>query len=351
VRELAPHVFGAVVRRFRDFAACEDAVQEALIAAVAAWPRDGLPENPRAWLLRVGARRMTDHVRVEERADSVDLLFMCCHPTQSPSSATALTLCVVGGLTTAEIPRGFLVPEATVAQQISWAKQTIKTSGLPFEVPGAAERAARLAPSTPGPRRRRGGRAPRAHAPDRRAVRRAPARPARSSRSTSRTDPSATDAIAEGVALLTAILPRGQVGPYQLQAAIAAVHDEAPSADETDWPQILGVTASYCPPIRASRSHRLDAVRAHLLERSGDRAGAIRSFQRGGAQDQHRGAELPLDQRGPAARGACVAARHGELAGSIPCASVLSSLSSPRSPPALPKRCHSAASRGTAQLP
>ena len=186
LRELAPQVLGAVIRRFRDFAASEDAVQEAFIAAAAQWPRDGLPDNPRGWLIQVASRRMTDHVRselarrrreavvAEEAELSVDapdsagsdiasslgapgatdpvgeddtlvLLFMCCHPALTQASAIALTLRAVGGLTTAEIASAFLVPEATMAQRISRAKQSIKTSGVPFSLPSPEERAQRLA--------------------------------------------------------------------------------------------------------------------------------------------------------------------------------------------------------------
>src|SRR4051812_41961935 len=165
LREVAPQVLGVIVRRYRDFAACEDAVQEAFIAAAAQWPREGMPDNPRAWLIQVASRRITDHVRAEvarrqrealvvslvppdeqialaadtdgatERDDTLDLLFMCCHPALSPASAIALTLRAVGGLTSAEIARAFLVPEATMAQRISRAKQSIKAAGTGFEMP------------------------------------------------------------------------------------------------------------------------------------------------------------------------------------------------------------------------
>jgi RNA polymerase sigma factor (sigma-70 family) len=171
LRELTPQVLGLVVRRFRDFDAAEDAVQEASIAAVMQWPRDGVPDNPRAWLTQVAFRKMTDRIRSESarrrretevsggggacvrdrlrcRApvedDALVLLFMCCHPALTPSSAIALTLRAVGGLTTAEIAKAFLVPEATMAQRISRAKQTIKASGIPFQMPHAQERAVRL---------------------------------------------------------------------------------------------------------------------------------------------------------------------------------------------------------------
>ena len=173
LRELAPQVLGAVIRRFRDFAAAEDAVQEALVAAAVQWPRDGRPENPRGWLIQVASRRMTDHLRSEaarrrretaaaaqlepvapavdlaignepDQDDTLILLFMCCHPALTPSSAIALTLRAVGGLTTAEIANAFLVPEATMAQRISRAKQSIKASGVPFRLPTSQERVERL---------------------------------------------------------------------------------------------------------------------------------------------------------------------------------------------------------------
>jgi RNA polymerase sigma factor (sigma-70 family) len=165
LRELAPQVLGSVARRFRDFAAAEDAVQEALLAAALQWPQDGLPDNPRGWLIQVASRRMTDHLRSEEarrrresevalearelapapdvapatgQDDTLTLFFMCCHPSLTPSSAIALTLRAVGGLTTAEIASAFLVPEATMAQRISRAKASIKASGVPFQMPRAA---------------------------------------------------------------------------------------------------------------------------------------------------------------------------------------------------------------------
>src|SRR5262245_42781160 len=174
LRELAPQVLGAVLRRYQDFAAAEDAVQEALLAAAVEWPRDGRPDNPRGWLVQVAVRRLTDHHRSEharrrreeqvaeeaerehqspdpdfeakgmDREDTLILLFMCCHPALTPPSAIALTLRAVGGLTTAEIARAFLVPEATMAQRISRAKQAIASSGVPFALPSPAERAQRL---------------------------------------------------------------------------------------------------------------------------------------------------------------------------------------------------------------
>ncbi len=381
LRDLAPRVLGAVIRRFRDFAASEDAVQEALIAAATQWPREGLPENPRAWLIQVASRRIADHVRAEaarrhreaivvslvppeeqlalaadeegatERDDTLDLLFMCCHPALSPASAIALTLRAVGGLTTFEIAKAFLVPEATMAQRISRAKQSIKASGIPFQRPTDEERAERLGAvmhvlylifsegytATSGPELHRDDLSREALRLTRMLHRLVPDNGEAAgllalmlltdARRTARTGPSGElipldqqdrtlwdrGAIAEGVALLTATLPRGEVGPYQLQAAIAAVHDEAASAEETDWAEILGLygllqrmsdnpmvtlnhaiaTAMVHGPAagierldalaedpRLKEHHRLDAVRAHLLERAGDREGAITHYRR-----------------------------------------------------------------------
>src|SRR6187399_518730 len=149
MRELTPQVLGAVIRRYRDFAASEDAVQEALLAAAQQWPRDGVPDNPRGWLIQVAARRMVDHVRSEsarrQREDeTLTLLFMCCHPALTNASAVALTLRAVGGLTTSEIASAFLVPEATMAQRISRAKQKILESGASFSLPDPEDRARRL---------------------------------------------------------------------------------------------------------------------------------------------------------------------------------------------------------------
>ena len=171
LRELAPQVLGSVIRRFHDFAAAEDAVQEAMLAAVMQWPRQGVPENPLGWLIQVAVRRMTDYLRGEgarrrreaqvapepesvalppelepqtEQDDTLTLFFMCCHPSLTPSSAIALTLRGVGGLTTTEIASAFLVPETTMAQRISRAKHSIKASGVPFRLPSNEERAQRL---------------------------------------------------------------------------------------------------------------------------------------------------------------------------------------------------------------
>jgi RNA polymerase sigma factor (sigma-70 family) len=378
LRELTPQVLGTVVRRFRDFAAAEDAVQEALLAAATQWPDHGLPDNPRAWLTQVALRRMTDQIRSEsarrrregemaleasrapeatttidaaaEEDDTLVLLFMCCHPALTLSSAIALTLRAVGGLTTAEIAKAFLVPEATMAQRISRAKQSIKDSGIPFELPTKEERAQRLRAalhvlylvfnegytSSAGPQLQRVE------------LSREAIRLARSLRNLLSDDAEVagllalmllTDArrfarsnnegdliplpqqdralwdrqqITEGVALISATLPKGSVGPYQLQAAIAAVHDEAARAEDTDWPQILALydllrLMTDNPMVELNRAiaaamvhgptkglelvdalkadarvadhHRWHAVRAHLLEMAGDHDGAIKHFR------------------------------------------------------------------------
>jgi RNA polymerase sigma factor (sigma-70 family) len=372
-RELAPQVLGAVIRRFRDFATAEDAVQDALVAAAIQWPRDGFPDNPRAWLIQVASRRMTDHVRselarrrretaaameletrapeagIETEADGDDtliLLFMCCHPALTPSSAIALTLRAVGGLTTAEIANAFLVPEATMAQRISRAKQSVKASGVPFRLPTGQERAQRLRSvlhvlylifnegyiSSVGEQLQRLElsreairltRAVRNLLPDdgevagllalmlltdaRRAARSGPDGELIPLTKQDRTLWDQME-ISEGIALLTATLPKGSIGAYQLQAAIAAVHDEAAQAGDTDWPQILALydllkRMSDNPMVslnhaiaaamvhgpsaglellnaldadgRLTGHHRLDAVRAHLLELAGDHQAAI----------------------------------------------------------------------------
>ena len=379
LRELAPQVLGAVVRRFRDFAASEDAVQDALLAAAVQWPREGLPDNPRGWLIHVAARRMTDHIRSElsrrrreevagpsetgtvldeysavggiegDQDDTLILLFMCCHPALTRPSAIALTLRAVGGLTTTEIANAFLVPEATMAQRISRAKQQIRSSGLPFVMPSNQERAERLGAvlhvlylifnegytSSSGPHLRRADLSDEAIRltrlvntllPDdgevagllalmlltdaRRAAR---SGPEGELIPLDKQDRALWDraGISEGVALISRTLSRGSVGVYQLQAAIAAVHDEAARAEETDWPQILALYSvlrriSANPMIdlnhaiaaamvhgaaeglnllerldqdqRLAKHYRLHAVRAHLLEMAGDRAAAISHY-------------------------------------------------------------------------
>jgi RNA polymerase sigma factor (sigma-70 family) len=382
LRDLAPQVLGAIIRRFRDFAAAEDAVQEALLAAATQWPREGLPGNPRAWLIQVASRRMTDHLRSEmarrrretaasaklenlapapdtpiepDQDDTLVLLFMCCHPALTSSSAIALTLRAVGGLTTAEIASAFLVPEATMAQRISRAKQSIKASGIPFSLPTSEEQAHRRSAvlhvlylifnegytSSSGPHLQRIElsceairltRAVHLLLPDdgeiagllalmlltdaRRAARTGPHGELIPLTKQNRAlwDPKQ---IAEGVALLTATLSKGSIGAYQLQAAIAAVHDEAPRAEDTDWPQILALydllkRMSDNPMVMLNHAiaaamvhgpsaglelldaldadgrlrghHRLDAVRAHLLELAGDHSRAIAHYQTAAAR-------------------------------------------------------------------
>ena len=377
LRDLAPQVLGAVMRRFRDFAAAEDAVQEALLAAALEWPQQGLPDNPRGWLIQVAGRRMMDYLRSEEarrrresevalescivapapgeaaeaeQDDTLTLVFMCCHPSLTTSSAIALTLRAVGGLTTAEIAHAFLVPEATMAQRISRAKQTIKSSRVPLELPTVQERAERLRAvlhvlylifnegytSSVGTRLQRVelaqeairlARCVHASLPDDAEVAGLLAlmlltdarRSARTGRDEeliplTKQDRSLWDQkeISEGVALLTAALSKGSVGAYQLQAAIAAVHDEAARAEDTDWPQILALydllkRISNNPMVilnhaiaaamvhgprkglellkgldadaRMAEHHRLDAVRAHLHEMAGDREAAITCYR------------------------------------------------------------------------
>jgi RNA polymerase sigma factor (sigma-70 family) len=372
LRRLAPQVLGAVVRRYGHFDAAEDATQEALIAAATQWRREGLPDNPRGWLITVASRRLTDLLRAEQARrrredtaarwelplapsapadadDTLILLFMCCHPALSPASQIALTLRAVGGLATAEIARAFLVPESAMTRRISRAKQQIKASAVPFRMPAAQDRAGRLAAvlhvlylifgegyaSTSGPHLQRTELAAEAIRLARIVHRLLPGdgevtgllalmlltdarRPARAGPHgelipMAEQDRSRWNAarIAEGVALITGVLGRGPAGPYQLQAAIAAVHDEAPAADATDWPQILAlyellmqisdnpvVTLNHAVAVamvhgpragldrlsgldadqRIARDHRLPAVRAHLLELAGQRAAAREAY-------------------------------------------------------------------------
>jgi RNA polymerase sigma factor (sigma-70 family) len=379
LRRLAPQVLGAVVRRYGHVDTAEDATQEALLAAAMRWPEDGVPDNPRAWLITVASRRLTDLLRSEQARqrredtvarwtlpeqwlapaadrpasdsdDTLILLFMCCHPSLSPASQIALTLRAVGGLNTSEIARAFLVPEATMTRRISRAKQRIRESGVPFRLPPRSERAERLGAvlhvlylifnegyaSTSGPSLQRNDLAAEAirlarmvHSllPDDGEVTgllalmlltdaRGPARtgPDGGLIPMDEQDRSAWKAgyIAEGVALITRALPRGPTGPYQLQAAIAAIHDEAASAEATDWPQIVAlyellmrisdnpvVTLSHAVAVAMARGphaglellvaleaderiagdHRLHAVRAHLLEMAGDRVAARAAYE------------------------------------------------------------------------
>jgi RNA polymerase sigma factor (sigma-70 family) len=382
LRELAPQVLGAILRRYRDFAAAEDAVQEALVDAAAQWPREGVPDNPRAWLAQVASRRMTDQIRsdVARRRretsaameagyvipmpdsesdsgedDTLILMYMCCHPALTASSAIALTLRAVGGLTTAEIARAFLVPEGTMAQRISRAKQTIRESGVPFRMPVREDRHRRLQAvlhvlylifnegytASEGAQFQRADLAAEAIRLARLVYTKRPedaeiagllalmlltdAR--RAGRSGPQNEVIPLDKqdrnlwnrtqIAEGVELIGAALTRGAVGPYQLQAAIAAVHDEAATAGDTDWPQILAlysvlkkmvdnpmVTLNHAVAVamvhgpgeglrliaeldatgRLRDHHRLHAVRGHLLEMAGDLADAIENYQAAAAR-------------------------------------------------------------------
>ncbi|WP_367129633.1 RNA polymerase sigma factor [Saccharothrix sp. HUAS TT1] len=366
LRECAPQVLGAVARRFGDFAQAEDAVQEALLAAARHWPVDGLPDNPRGWLVRVATRRMTDLIRSEaarrrreegvsrepppgdavDRDDTLVVLFLCCHPELTPASAIALTLRAVGGLSTAEIANAFLVPEATMAQRINRAK--LKLRGADFAMPGPDEFAARLksvlrvlylifnegyTSSVGGSLHRtelsgeaiRLTRAVRARLPSDPEVAGLLAlmlltdarRPARTGPNgalvpLAEQDRSAWDQelIVEGVDLVLAAVERGAIGEYQVQASIAAIHDDARRAEDTDWPQILrmyGLLEELTgnPVVSLNRAvavamvdgpaaglalidalderlpghHRLDAVRAHLHEMAGDVPRAVAHYR------------------------------------------------------------------------
>ena len=392
LRELAPQVLGSLVRRHGQFDACEDAVQEALLAATQQWPERGLPDEPRSWLATVASRRLVDNWRSEsarqrreeaaaaleppspaqasDRDDTLALLFLCCHPSLSVPSQLALTLRAVGGLTTAEIAHAFLVPEPTLAQRISRAKQSIKAAGLTFTLPPDSERADRLRvvlhvlylvfnegyTASSGPALQRGDLSTEAVRLARLLHQLVPqeaeaagllalllltdARRAARTHADGSLVPLADQRrelwnkpqIDEGTALITRILGTANVGPYQLQAAIAAVHDEAPSKEQTDWPQVLAlyqVLARVSPgPIvtlnravalamvdgpraglallgtldgddRMAHTHRLDAVRAHLLELAGDPAAARASY----LQAARRTASLP-EQRYLALRAA-----------------------------------------------
>jgi RNA polymerase sigma factor (sigma-70 family) len=375
LRRLAPQVLGVLVRRYGDFAAAEDAVQEALLAATLQWREHGVPESPHGWLLTVASRRLTDQIRsdqarrrreesvvaaepapasADERDDTLTLLILCCHPALSPASQLALTLRAVGGLTTAEIARAFLVPEATMAQRISRAKQRIRSAGARFEMPAEPERTERLRvvlhvlymifnegyTATFGSELQRSEltreairltRAVHGLLPDdgevagllalmlltdaRRAARSGP-----DGRliPLAEQDRSRWDAgsIREGLELISEALAARPLGAYQLQAAIAAVHAEAREAEATDWPQIvalyrllehyadnpvvrlnhavavamvdgpqagLELLATLDGDERMATQHRLDAVRAHLLELAGDDV-AARALYRSAAR-------------------------------------------------------------------
>ena len=370
LRELAPQVLGALVRRHGGFDTCEDAVQEALLAAAVQWPEEGVPDNPSAWLATVAARRRTELWRsdtarrrreataaalaprdpdpVPDVDDTLTLLLLCCHPSLTPASQVALTLRAVGGLTTAEIARAFLVPEATIGQRISRAKQRIRGAG--FRLPPPAELRGRLDAAlhvlylifnegytaSSGPALHRAELTTEAIRLTRELHERLPEdgevagllalmlltdarRPARTRPDGALVPLAEQDrnlwdagAIAEGVGLITGTLAVAPLGPYQLQAAIAALHDEAASAEDTDWLQILALydllrhiapgpmvtlnrvvavamvrgpraglqelAAAEADPAPA-RHHRVAAVRAHLLEQAGEREAARTQYR------------------------------------------------------------------------
>ena len=381
LRDLTPQVLGALARRHRDFAAAEDATQEALLAASMQWPLEGVPENPAGWLYKVALHRLSDHVRSEsarrrreehianelaieemlmpgideefepDQDDALVLLFTCCHPSLTNASAIALTLRAVGGLTTAEIGKAFFVPEATMAQRISRAKQTIKDSNVPFSLPSTQERAERLdsvmhvlylifnegyASSTGALLQRvdlsseaiRLTRALKGLVTDAPEVAGLLAlmlltdarRDARSDAAGALLPLDEQDRtlwdqafIREGVELVSNAMSKGVIGAYQLQAAIAALHDEAGTMEKTDWPQIqalygllqrmsdnpmvalnhavatamvegpeagLRLVDTIAQDARLKDHFRIDAVRAHLYERAGQRDLALAHYQR-----------------------------------------------------------------------
>jgi len=370
LRDLAPQVIGSLTRQSGDFDAAEDAVQEALIAAAEHWPREGIPENPRAWLQRTAGRRLIDQRRSEQaRAnrelqvgldtavaasampdedDTLAVLFMCCHPSLTPASAIALTLRAVGGLTTPQIARAFIVPEATMGQRISRAKRTIADSGVPFRSPTAEQRpvairsvlhvlylmfnegyvtsdGADLGRPQLADEAIRLARIVHRELPDDPEVAgllalmllveaRRPARTTADGEPIPLPDQDRTTwdhaRAEEGTAILDEAIAAGRVGEYQIQASIAAVHDRANTADATDWRQILTLyelleRMTHNPVVTVNRavaaamvdgpaagltildgldgsvagSHRVAAVRAHLLELSGDTDGAIESYR------------------------------------------------------------------------
>jgi RNA polymerase sigma factor (sigma-70 family) len=380
LRRLAPQVLGAIVRRYGHFDLSEDAVQEALLAAAMQWPEQGVPENPRGWLITVASRRLMDELRSEharrrredaaaaqvpsdeavapppgeeqltDQDDTLTLFFLCCHPALSPTSQIALTLRAVGGLTTAQIAKAFLVPEGTMAQRISRAKQRIKATEIPFHLPPEPERAERMRAvlhvlylifnegytASSGPNLLRSELTAEAIRLTREVRRLLPddgevagllaLMLLTDARRPARTRPDGTliplaeqdrelwnaESIQEGLVLVTGALAGAPIGPYQLQAAIAAVHAEAARAEDTDWAQILAlyellerispnpmVTLNHAVAVamvrgpeaaldllgtletddRIADHHRLDAVRAHLLEMAGDYDAARSSYR------------------------------------------------------------------------
>ena len=369
LRRLAPRVLATLARRYGHFDACEDAVQESLLAAALQWPSAGVPADPRGWLLTVATRRLVDEWRsegarrrreeriqdpdngseVSDTDDTLTLLFLCCHPALSAPSQLALTLRAVGGLTTAEIASAFLMPEATVGQRISRAKSTLRAANARFESPSEADRPARLGvvlhvlylifnegyTSSGGAALYRTDLTSEAIRLTRLLLQLLPddcevagllalmlltdaRRPARTLADGSLVPLSEQERskwnraqIEEGTAILGRTLGRGPVGPYQLQASIAAIHDEALSDAETDWEQILtlySVLEQLSPgPVvtlntavavarvhgplaglsmlgkleadeRMDHSHRVQAVRAHLLEMAGEMLAAREAY-------------------------------------------------------------------------
>ncbi|MER5988501.1 DUF6596 domain-containing protein [Streptomyces sp. NPDC001787] len=370
LRELTPQVLGTLVRRHGQFEGCEDAVQEAVLAAAVQWPAEGVPDNPRGWLVTVASRRLIDQMRsdharreretataaevvpeeVPDTDDTLVLLFLCCHPTLTPASQTALTLRAVGGLTTAEIAHAFLVPEATMAARISRAKQRVKAAGSSFRLPDGEEREERLRvvlhvlylifnegyTASSGSELHRADlareairltRTVRAQLPEDGEVTGLLAlmlltHARREARTTEAGDLVPLDEqdrtrwdralIDEGTALVKASLAVPALGPYQLQAAIAATHADAATAKETDWPQVhalylileriapnpvvtlnraialaetegpaagLALLSTLDGDTRLAGHHRLLSVRAHLLEKTGDTAGAYEHYR------------------------------------------------------------------------
>ena len=381
LRALAPAVLGVLARREPDFGACEDAVQEALLAAAVQWPTEGIPDNPRGWLVTVAARRLADGRRSEQARrlreervaaltpaheqtvpapdpdggsadvdDTLTLLFLCCHPALSPASQLALTLRAVGGLSTGEIARAFLVPETAMAQRISRAKQRVRAAGVPFRLPPPEEQPVRLDvvlhvlylmfteghTTTSGATLQRVDLTREAIRLTRTVHRLLPddgevtgllaLMLLTDARREARTGPGGVlvplleqdrgrwdrAAIAEGVALITGSLSSAPPGPFQIQAAIAAVHAETERAEDTDWRQILTlyrvlVDLSPSPVVnlnqavaaamvhgpatgldmladldaggRLRQSHRVDAVRGHLLEMADDHPGARAAYR------------------------------------------------------------------------
>jgi RNA polymerase sigma factor (sigma-70 family) len=400
LRELTPQVLGVLVRRHGQFEGCEDAVQEAVLAATVQWPADGVPANPRGWLMTVASRRLIDQMRsdrarrerestaatevvpedVPDTDDTLVLLFLCCHPTLTAASQTALTLRAVGGLTTAEIARAFLVPEATMAARISRAKQRIKAAGSSFSLPDDAEREERLRvvlhvlylifnegyTASSGTELHRADLAHEAIRLTRMVHAQLPedgevtgllalmllTHARRQARTTAAGDLVPLneqdrtnwdrELIEEGTELVKASLAGPALGPYQLQAAIAATHADAATAEETNWPQVhalylileriapnpmvtlnraialaetdgalagLALLSTLDNDERIAGHHRLLSVRAHLLEKTGDTAGAYEHYRRAAKSTASIAEQRYLESRAKSVRCAVAADR------------------------------------------